>query len=94
MSQAETKLLASVLYELRIVLSGVAGPNAPHEVQFAWHLAYALHNAAEAVIDGKGFGVEGALYRIANIDRIIGGNDGQRVAGQIRRAISGTPASN
>jgi hypothetical protein len=87
-SQIETKVLASVLYQLRILLGTVAGPNASHEVQLAWHLTYALHNDALAAIEVNGFDVEGALARIAHIDQIIGGNDGEKIANQIRRDIA------
>jgi hypothetical protein len=48
-----------------------------------------MHNDALAAVEGKGFDVEAALARIAQIDQIIGGNDGERIAGEIRRSILG-----
>jgi hypothetical protein len=87
MTNSEAKLFAMVVYELRILLSGVAGPDSPYEVQLAWRLAYALHNDAEAVVDGRGFDIEVALKRIAHIDQLLGGDDGQRIVNEIRREI-------
>jgi hypothetical protein len=88
MSSADTKLFAMAIYELRVLLSGVAGPDAPYEVQFAWRLAYALHNDALAVVEGQDVDIDGALNRIAHIDHLLGESDGKRIADEIRREIS------
>lgn len=86
----EAKLFAAALYEIRILLSGGLGSSndAPHEIRLASHLAYALHNDALAVIDGREFDQEATLARIAHIDQIIGGNDGERIAGELRTHVS------
>jgi hypothetical protein len=84
----EAKLFAAALLELRIILSAVVGPDADHELKVAERMAYALHNDALALIDGKPIDQEAALARIAHIDQVIGGNDGQRIANSIRSAIS------
>jgi hypothetical protein len=85
----EFKLFAMALYELRLLLAGGLGSSndAPHEVRLASHLAYALHNDALAVIDGKSYDVEAAIARIANIDRVIGGEGGGRISGEMRSAL-------
>ena len=91
MNDRQAKILAMAMYELRLLLvDGLGSKNdAPHELRLASHLAYALHNDALAVMEGKGFDPEAALTRIANIDRVIGGTDGQRISGEIRSAIAG-----
>jgi hypothetical protein len=54
MDQTETKLIASALYEIRLLLSSYIGTevDAPVDVRFAAHLAYALHNEALALVAG------------------------------------------
>lgn len=86
----ELKLFAMALYELRILLAGGLGSNndAPQEIRLASHLAYALHNDALAVIDGKSIDVEAAISRIAHIDQIIGGDDAARISGGMRASLS------
>src|SRR5262249_41477223 len=76
----ELKLFAIALYELRVLLSSELGSSndAPQYLRLASHLAYALHNDALAVIDGNSYDLEAAIARIANIDRVIGGDDGGR----------------
>jgi hypothetical protein len=88
MDAADTKLFAMAIYELRVLLSHLAGPESPYEVRFAWRLAYALHNDAEAAIAGKSFDIEAALNRIAVIDQSLGKGDGKRIADEMRRALS------
>jgi hypothetical protein len=88
MTSAESKVLAGALYELTSLLGCLAGADAPYELQLAWRLAYALHNDALAVMEGKGFDPESSLSRIADIDRLLGGDDGKRIADQIRQVIS------
>jgi hypothetical protein len=82
------KLLALALYELKHLLGTISGKDAPHELQVAWRLTYALHNDAWSVVEDKSFDSEAALTRIAHIDQIIGGNDGERIASNIRRVLS------
>jgi hypothetical protein len=88
MNAADTKLFAMALYEIRILLAPFAGSELPYEVRFAWRLAYALHNDAEAVMSGKSFDIEASLKRIAHIDQSFGEDDGKRIADEMRRAIS------
>jgi hypothetical protein len=82
MNDAETKLIASALYEIRLLLASYLGSEneAPTDVRLAAHLAYALHNEASALAVGMSFDVSTALQKIRAIDGIVGTNDGTRLA--------------
>lgn len=82
MDDAETKLIANALYEIHLRLSSCLGSenDAPPDVRFAAHLAYALHNEALALAAGTGFDVKEALRKVAAIDGIVGSKDGRRLA--------------
>jgi hypothetical protein len=82
----ETELLAHALYQLRIVLASAIGSqnDSPIEVRFAAHLAYALHNEALAMIEGKSFDTEAALGKIEAIDGILKTEDGSKFAHFLR----------
>jgi len=73
----QIKLLAKALYEIRLLLGNYLGTSneAPMPVRVAAHLAYALHNDALAVIDGKEFNIDEAISRIEAVDRILPGNE-------------------
>ena len=75
---SEVKLLAHALYQMRILLSGHLGSEnkSPIEVRVAAHLAYALHNEALAIMEGRHFDVSLALNKIEAIDNILGTEDG------------------
>ncbi|WP_199110981.1 hypothetical protein [Collimonas sp. PA-H2] len=77
---SEEKLLAHALYHIRLLLSGFLGSQnqGSLEVRVAAHFAYALHNEALAVIDGKSFDVSSALKNIEHIDQILNVEDGKR----------------
>lgn len=45
-------------------------------VRVAAHLAYALHNEAEAAFNNVGFQTDPASLKIAAIDQVLGGTDG------------------
>lgn len=81
MDDAETKLIANALYEIRLLLSSYLGSenDAPPDVRFAAHLAYALHNEALALAAGTGFDVKDALRKVAAIGGIVGSDDGRRL---------------
>lgn len=82
MDDAETKLIANALYEIRLLLSSYLGSenDAPPGVRFAAHLAYALRNEASALAAGTGFDVTAALRKVAAIDGTVGSDDGRRLA--------------
>lgn len=81
MQSDQTKLLAFALYEIRVMLAGYLGSqDAPLDVRLAAHLAYALHNEADAVMNERTFDVEASLSRIAGIDRILDVTYGSELA--------------
>jgi hypothetical protein len=82
MNDAETKLIANALYEIRLLLNRYIGSvnDASTEVRFAAHLSYALHNEALALAAGIDFDVNAALKKVAAIDDILGTHDGRRLA--------------
>ncbi len=83
MNDAEARLIANALCEIRLIMSAYIGSSveAPTDVRFAAHLAYALHNEALALAAGTGFDVNSALNKVAAIDGILGTDDGRRLAG-------------
>ena len=76
----EEKILAHALYEIRTLLSSYLGSenSGPIEVRVAAHLAYALHNEAIAVGEGRSFDVNAALAKVAAIDTILNTEDGSK----------------
>jgi hypothetical protein len=82
MNDLETKLIANALYEIRLLLASYLGKEneAPTDVRFAAHLAYALHNEASALAEGNDFDVSSALQKVRAIDGILGTDDGKRLA--------------
>ena len=78
--QSQTELLAVALLEIRTLLADCLGSanDAPLRTRIAAHLAYALHNEAEAVLEGRPVDANAALARISAIDSILGVEDGKR----------------
>lgn len=76
----QAKVLAQAVYELRLLLASYLGSDcdAPPHLRQAAHLAYALHNQAEAVLAGQSFDVEAALASIGAFDRFLGSNYRER----------------
>jgi hypothetical protein len=74
--QQQVQLLARALYEIRLILSGYIGSTveADTSVRVAAHLAYALHNEAEAVANGGSFNLEVARSKIRAVDKMFGEN--------------------
>lgn len=75
-SASQVKILAQALYEIRLLLPAYLGSENPGDiaVRRAAHLAYALHNEALAVIEGKTFDPEAALAKVRAVDRMLGGD--------------------
>jgi len=67
------KLLAKALYEIRLLLSSYVGTSvdADMSVRIAAHIAYALHNEAQAVCEGKAFDLAAAFSKIKAIDGLL-----------------------
>lgn len=81
MDDAETRLIANALVELRVLLAGYLGSEneAPIHLRFAAHLAYALHNEASALVAGTNFDISAALKKVAAIDGMLGTDEGRRL---------------
>ncbi|WP_172202687.1 hypothetical protein [Niveibacterium sp. COAC-50] len=73
MDKDQGRLLALAIQEIRVLLAGHLGskPSAEISVRAAAHLAYALHNEAQAVIDGGSYSVEQALHKIAAAELML-----------------------
>jgi hypothetical protein len=84
---AESEILAYAIQEIRVLLSPYLGSenNAPLDVRTAAHLAYALHNEAIAIYEGRAFDTELALKKVEAIDRILNVNEGSRIAMLMRK---------
>ena len=68
------KLIAAALYEIRLLLAPYLGSESTAElpIRIAAHLAYALHNEAQAICEGETISGAAAITRIAAIDRVVG----------------------
>ena len=66
----QARLLASALYEIRILLSGYLGSDNPGEVtaRQAASLAYALHNQAEALALDQDFDPSACVAALRYVD--------------------------
>ncbi|MDP1613526.1 MAG: hypothetical protein Q8M11_20900 [Sulfuritalea sp.] len=76
----EVKVLALALHQIRVLLSPYLGSEnaGPIEVRVAAHLAYALHNEALAVAEGRDFDVKAALAKVQAIDALLNVEDGSK----------------
>ncbi|MDU8647318.1 MULTISPECIES: hypothetical protein [Pseudomonas syringae group] len=74
----QIKLLALTLLEIKTLLADYLGRDvdAPMSVRVAAHMAYALHNEAEAVYSNADFEIADASLKIYAIDQILGVTDG------------------
>jgi hypothetical protein len=73
-SDLDAKLVALALFEIRVLLSGFLGSKADADanIRQAAHLAYALHNDAIAIVEGRHFDVEEAMSRLRAVDAMLG----------------------
>jgi hypothetical protein len=81
-SDFQAKILAHALYEIRLLLPAYLGSQNTADIaaRKAAHLAYALHNDALAIIEGKTFDAQAALERVRAVDRMFGENFAERFA--------------
>ncbi|WP_372162174.1 hypothetical protein ACCP91_00390 [Xanthomonas axonopodis pv. cyamopsidis] len=86
MSMTQEQLFAFALYEIRLLLAGHLGSQSesPLSVRAAAHLAYALHNDAEAVLQGRSFDSESVATRLGAVDRMLGTTFQQRLSDAMR----------
>jgi hypothetical protein len=83
------QILAFAVYELRLLLAGELGPDSKAEpsVRVAAHLAYALHNQALAILEGRSFDPGQAIEAIRRVDQQFGENSLQRLSEAVGRAL-------
>jgi len=83
----QTKVLAQAIFEIRVLLSSYLGSENEGElvVRQAAHLAYALHNQALAVLEGKTFDVTESINGLTFSDRVLGTGFTERFTQAIRR---------
>ena len=72
----QADILAFAVLELRQLLSSHLGSGETDDppARAAAHLAYALHNHAIAVLEGRSFDPADAVAAIAHVDRLFGEN--------------------
>jgi hypothetical protein len=85
----QAKILAFTVFELRLLLAGQLGNEADGEpsVRAAAHLAYALHNQALAVLEGRSFDPIAAVEAIAQVDKRFGENFVQQLREALNRSL-------
>jgi hypothetical protein len=74
MTTDQNKILAFVVFELRALLSNHLGDFSEGNLSdsIAAHLAYALHNQALSVLEGRSFDTDEAIDAIAKVDEMFG----------------------
>ena len=87
MMVTQEQLLAFAVYEIRLLLAGHLGSDSSSElpIRAAAHLAYALHNEADAVLQGESFDPQQALARLGAIDRMLATGFQDRLAKAVGR---------
>lgn len=75
-NDAQTKILAQAVYEIRLLLAGYLGSQNDRDpvVRRAAHLAYALHNEALTIIEGGTFDVRDAVKKVEFVDKLFNEN--------------------
>jgi len=68
----EKRLLAAAVFELRVLLANHLDPEKRGPEAAAACLAYALHNQALAVLEGRPFDVALALDGLARLEPMLG----------------------
>lgn len=81
-SITQADILAFAVLELRTLLSSHLGSGETDDppARAAAHLAYALHNHAIAVLEGRSFDPADAVAAIAHVDGLFGENFVQRLS--------------
>ena len=85
-SPSQAQILAQAVYEIRQLLSGYLGSEATGDIDArkAAHLAYALHNEALAVLDGKTYNEQYAISKVGAVDAMFNESFSSRFAGLVR----------
>lgn len=91
MPSDQTRQLALALLEIRTLLADHLGGDveAPMNIRIAAHIAYALHNEAEAAYNNADFELGDATCKIAAIDQILGVTDGATLVRRFSAEVGG-----
>lgn len=83
----QAKVLAQAVFEIRVLLSGYLGSDNDGElvVRQAAHLAYALHNHALAVLEGRSFDVADSIAGLEFADRVLAAGFTERFSQALSR---------
>ncbi|APO96027.1 hypothetical protein [Xanthomonas vesicatoria] len=86
MSLTQQQLFVFALYKIRRLLAGRLGSHSasPLSVRAAAHLADALHNAADTVLQGRSFDPESVATRLGAVGRMLGTTFQQRLSDATR----------
>ena len=76
MPVTQEQLLAFAVYEIRLLLAGhlASDGTADPAVRAAAHLAYALHNQADAILQGRTFDPQQGVAALGSVDRMLSTN--------------------
>ncbi len=75
----EVRLLAACLYEIRLVLGSHVGASDLTPENEAAAIAYAVHNDALAILEGREFNIEAARQRLKFWDDRLGSDHLSRI---------------
>lgn len=92
-SVTQEKVVAFAIVEIRQLLAGYLGSQSTADlsVRIAAHLAYALHNQADAVLEGKPFDTQQALRGFGAIDGLLGTEYERRLPGLMTELAGQAP---
>lgn len=68
----EKRLMAAAVYELRVLLASYIGSDEPPAIRAPAEFAYALHNQALAILEGKPVDVPAALRSLERLTPLLG----------------------
>lgn len=93
MSLTQEHVLAFAITEIGQRLVGYLGSQSTADlsVRIAAHLAYALHNQAYAVLEGKPFETQQALRAFGVVDSMLGTDGERRLSGLITELAGQAP---
>jgi hypothetical protein len=82
MAVTQEQILAFAVYEIRFLLAGHLGSDCASDqsVRTAAHLAYALHNQADAILQGKSFDIQQAIASLEGVDQLLAAGLQRRLA--------------
>ena len=85
MAVTQEQVLAFAIYEIRLLLAHHLGSDNTTDipVRAAAHLAYALHNQADAVLQGSSFDPQRAVDALGAVDQLLATDFQARLSGAL-----------